>query len=147
VYLKGDHALVLDCALADLSVTAGTVRPRMLVLDTSDSTIWVDGTLSLVTETLDLRAVVAPKDFSVLTLRSPLHIQGSFAHPVVVVEKGPLGMKLGLTLLLGLMNPLAGILPLMDVGNTKDADIIAANCRERMQKKTSPALPAGVHKR
>jgi uncharacterized protein involved in outer membrane biogenesis len=142
VLVKGDNPLVLDCALADLSVAAGTLRPRLLVLDTSDSTVWVDGSVSLATEQLDLRAVVAPKDFSLLTLRSPLHIRGSFAAPSVSVEKGPLGLKLGTALLLGLVNPLAAILPLVDAGNRTQAQTSAASCRERMQRKLQGGLPA-----
>lgn len=140
VYAEGDNALVLDCALADLAVAGGTLRPRLLVLDTSDSTIWVDGSVSLATEQLDLRAVVAPKDFSVLTLRAPLHIRGSLAHPAVSVEKGPLGLKMGSALLLGLLNPLAALLPLVDVGSRQDAKDNAASCRAHMQRKLQPAL-------
>jgi uncharacterized protein involved in outer membrane biogenesis len=142
VYVKGDNALVLDCALADLSVTAGSLRPRLLVLDTSDSTVWVDGSVSLATEKLDLRAVVAPKDFSLLTLRAPLHIQGSFAHPSVSVEKGPVGLKLGGALLLGLLNPLAALLPLLDGGSRAQAQASAAQCQARMHRKLQSALPA-----
>jgi uncharacterized protein involved in outer membrane biogenesis len=136
VYVKGDNALVLNCALADLSVAGGTLRPRLLVLDTSDSTVWLDGTLSLATERLDLRVVVAPKDVSVMTLRSPLHIGGSFARPVVSVEKGPLGLKLGSAILLGLINPLAAILPLVDAGNPQGAQTHASGCqiREKLQR-------------
>jgi uncharacterized protein involved in outer membrane biogenesis len=141
VWAKGDNALVLDCALADLSVVAGTLRPRLLVLDTSDSTVWVDGTLSLATEQLDLRAVVAPKDFSLLTLRAPLQLRGSFAHPVVTVDKGPVGLKLGSALLLGLLNPLAALLPLVDVGNQQAARASAASCQARMHQKVQRARP------
>jgi uncharacterized protein involved in outer membrane biogenesis len=141
VYFKGDNALVLDCALADLGVAAGTLRPRLLVLDTSDSTVWVDGSVSLATEQMDLRAVVAPKDFSILTLRSPLHIQGSLSQPKVSVEKGPLGLKLGSALLLGLLNPLAAILPLVDVGSRTQARANAAGCEVRMHHKLQSGLP------
>jgi uncharacterized protein involved in outer membrane biogenesis len=112
------------------------------VLDTSDSTVWVDGTLSLATEQLDLRAVVAPKDFSLLTLRSPLQVRGSFAHPKVTVDKGPLGLKLGSALLLGLINPLAALLPLVDVGSRQAARENAATCKTRMHQKLQRALPA-----
>ena len=135
VYVKGDNPLVLHCAVADLNVASGTLRPRLLVLDTSDSTIWADGSLSLQTEQLDMRLVVAPKDFSVLTLRSPIHLQGSFAAPRVSIEKGPLGAKLGSALLLGLINPLAAILPLVDAGNSQQARSNAVRCQ------------AGVHQR
>jgi uncharacterized protein involved in outer membrane biogenesis len=141
VYFKGDNALVLDCALADLGVAAGTLLPRLLVLDTSDSTVWVDGSVSLATEQMDLRAVVAPKDFSILTLRSPLHIQGSLSQPKVSVEKGPLGLKLGSALLLGLLNPLAAILPLVDVGSRTQARANAAGCEVRMHHKLQSGLP------
>jgi uncharacterized protein involved in outer membrane biogenesis len=144
--LKGDEALVLDCALADLAVAGGTLRPRLLVLDTRDSTVWADGSLSLATEQLDLRAVVAPKDFSMLTLRAPLQLRGSFAHPTVTVEKGPLGLKLGSALLLGLVNPLAALLPLVDVGRAQEARASAASCQARMHGKLQRALPAARSK-
>ena len=135
IYVKGDNPLVLHCAVADVNVASGTLRPRLLVLDTSDSTIWADGSLSLQTEQIDMRLVVAPKDFSVLTLRAPIHLQGSFAAPQVSIEKGPLGAKLGSALLLGLINPLAAILPLVDTGNSQQARSSAVRCQ------------AGVHQR
>jgi uncharacterized protein involved in outer membrane biogenesis len=128
VYLQGDKPLVLNCAMADIGVTAGVLRPRLMVLDTVDSTAWVDGTLSLASEKLDLRLVVAPKDFSLLTLRSPVHVLGSFAQPSIQLEKGPLGAKLGAALLLGVINPFAALLPLLDVGNTQGARDSAARC-------------------
>jgi uncharacterized protein involved in outer membrane biogenesis len=134
VLIKGDDALRLDCARVDLQVLAGTVAPRIAVFDTTDSTVWVDGTLSLRTEMLDLRAVVAPKDFSPLTLRSPLHVTGSFAKPQVAVEKGPLGFKVGSAFLLGLINPLAALIPLLDIGNKDAAVEHAAECRELMHR-------------
>jgi uncharacterized protein involved in outer membrane biogenesis len=139
VMVKGDNALVLDCAVADLAVAAGVVRPRLLVLDTVDSTVWMDGTLSLANETLDLRAVVAPKDFSLVTLRAPLHIRGSFAKPAVAIEKGPVGLKLGAALVLGLINPLAALLPLVDTGNAKEAQANAASCKARTYQKLKRA--------
>jgi uncharacterized protein involved in outer membrane biogenesis len=132
VLVSGDDALRLDCANIDLQIVAGAVTPRLAVFDTADSTVWADGTLSLRTEMLDLRAVVAPKDFSPLTLRSPLHVTGTFAKPLVSVEKGPLGVKLGSALLLALINPLAGLIPLLDTGNKYAAQRHAAECRDLM---------------
>jgi hypothetical protein len=102
----------------------------------------MDGTLSLANETLDLRAVVAPKDFSPLTLRAPLRIGGTFAHVVVGVEKRALGIKLGSTLLLGLINPLAAIIPLVDPGSRNEAQRYATSCRTRLHGK----LQRGVSK-
>lgn len=135
VMVQGDKALPLDCAVADLAVSQGTLRPRVLVLDTSDSTAWIDGTVSLATEAMDLRTIVAPKDISPLTLRTPLHVTGTFAAPQVSVEKGLLGTKLGSSLLLGLINPLAALLPLVDTGNNDEAKQHANTCQARLQEK------------
>jgi AsmA family protein len=123
--IKGDDALPVQCGVADLVAEAGSFRPRVMVIDTKDSAVWVDGSLSLATETLDLRAVVLPKDFSPLALRSPLLLKGSFAKPEVSVEKAPLARKLGLSVLLGLLNPVAALIPLIDPGNGKAAADLA----------------------
>ena len=126
---KGDESLPVTCAAADLSVKDGVLQPRVFVLDTPDSTAWIDGSLSLAQETLNLRVVVSPKDFSPLTLRTPLIVGGSFANPQLSAETGPLTLKLGAALLLGLLNPLAALIPLLDLGSAEEAQRGAADCR------------------
>ncbi|MEJ6001199.1 AsmA family protein [Paucibacter soli] len=128
VALKGDDALTLPCAVADLQAKAGVLSPRVLVMDTRDSTVWVDGTLSLRQEALDLRVLVSPKDFSPLTLRAPLRVQGQLAAPTLTVDKGPIAAKLAGSLLLGLINPLAALLPLIDLGDGPGARHAAQAC-------------------
>ncbi len=145
VMLKGDDALPVQCAVADMVVEGGVFRPRPIVLDTTDSTVWIDGSLSLATEALDLRAVVSPKDFSPLTLRTPLRVRGSFADPVVSLDKAPLGRKLGAALLLGLINPVAALIPLIDPGDAQAAQRGAASCPGMTQR--GSAKPAAVASR
>ena len=128
VLIKGDDALAVQCAVADLRADGGVLRPRVMVLDTSVSSLWVDGSLSLATEAIDLRLVVIPKDFSPLTLRAPLRVGGSFDAPSVSIEKAPLARKLGAALLLALVNPFAALLPLIDPGDTAEAARGAAGC-------------------
>ena len=128
VIFKGDDALPVTCAVADLAVEGGVFRTRAMVLDTSDSTVWIDGTVSLASEALDLRVVVSPKDASPLALRTPFRVQGSLAQPQVSIEKGGLGRKLGAAVLLGLINPLAALIPLIDPGNAGEANRGAAGC-------------------
>ncbi len=120
VLLKGDDLLPVSCALADMRAGQGVLRPRALVVDTGDSTVWADGSVSLKDETLDLRAVVTPKDFSPLALRTPLYVKGPFKNPSVSVAKGPLARKLAGAALLALINPLAALVPLVDTGGTED---------------------------
>ncbi len=146
--VKGDDSLPIQCTVADLVVDQGLVRPRVLVLDTDDSTLWIDGSLSLATEALDLRVVVTPKDFSPLALRSPIRLRGSFANPNVSIDKGPLVERLGAAGLLALLNPLAAIIPLMDIGSSDDAKAGAAKCQSLAQRKAGkpPVAPQAAAK-
>ena len=132
--LTGDKTLTVQCGVADLVADGGVFRPRVMVLDTLDSAIWIDGSLSLATEALDLRAVVTPKDFSPLTLRTPLLVRGTFASPVVSIEKGPLGRKLGAAFLLALANPLAALIPLIDRGEADAPKAGAVGCKGIKQR-------------
>jgi len=140
VWLKGDRALPVPCAVADWVGTHGVFRPQPWVLDSGGTTVWIEGTLSLATEALDLRAVVVPQDFSPLTLRTPLRVQGSFAHPLVTFEKERLSLKLALSWLLATgLNPLAAVLPLMDPGDAAAVRRGAAQCqRVRARGRTAP---------
>ena len=144
--IKGDDTLTVQCSVADLAAEQGVLRPRALVLDTSDSTLWVDGTVSLATEKLDLRVVTSPKDFSPLTLRTPLTLRGTFANPSVSIDKGRLGPRLGAAALLALANPLAAIVPLIDAGNSADAKREADACRVLARRIAAKPLAAPAPK-
>ena len=132
--LKGDDALPILCNVIDLGIDKGIARPRMFILDTSDSTVWIDGSVSLQNEALDLTAVVSPKDFSPLTLRTPIHVKGTFSAPAVSLEKGKLGAKVGAAALLALLNPLAALIPFIDPGSRDDAQREAAQCSALAQR-------------
>ena len=134
VLIKGDDALTVNCAVADLVAEKGVFKPRLMVVDSSDSTLWLGGTVSLATEALDLRVIVSPKDFSPLALRTPLRLRGTLADPQVSLETGRLVGRLGLAALLALINPLAGLLPLLDPGDTPAAARDAAGCRGLEQR-------------
>jgi uncharacterized protein involved in outer membrane biogenesis len=146
VMLKGDDQLPVPCAVADLVATSGVLRPRVMVLDTRDSVIWIDGSLSMASEAIDLRAVVSPKDFSPLTLRTPLRVRGSFAAPEVSLDKTPIARKLAAALLLALLNPLAALIPFIDPGDgTTTTTRTADACQSLMQR--SAGKPAAAVRR
>ncbi len=150
VLIKGDDSLKVDCAVADLVAEQGVLRPRVLVIDTSDSTLWVDGTLSLASEAMDLRVLVTPRDFSPLALRAPLHLRGSFANPSVSIDKGKLGTRLGAAALLALLNPVAALIPLFDIGDSAEAKRATDACRavtQRVKEKPVLAAPAASKQR
>ena len=139
VLVQKDDALPLGCAVADLDVAAGALRPRVMVIDTTDSAVWIDGSLSLAAESLDLRAVISPKDFSPLTLRAPVHVRGSFADPEVSLDKAKLGGQVAASVLLALLNPLAALIPLIDTGDSDIARGHAAACRRLTQQGARPS--------
>ena len=128
--VKGDEALKIQCNIADLVVTRGVAKPRVFVIDTSDSTVWIDGTVSLQNEAMDLRAVVSPKDFSPLTVRTPVYVKGTFSNPAISVELGKIGAKVGAAALLSLLNPLAAVIPFVDPGANDEAKRAASQCAE-----------------
>jgi uncharacterized protein involved in outer membrane biogenesis len=139
VFIRGDQALPVHCGAADLVVRKGVVTPQVLLVDTRDSTIWAEGSLSLADERLNLVARVEPKDFSPLSLRTPLHVEGTLGDPKVSLEKGPLVRKGVASALLAMLNPLAGLLPLMDSGD-EDAQAAIAGCRS-VASRASRMLP------
>jgi len=134
VFVKGDDLLPVSCAFADMQAEQGVLRPRALVIETTDSTVWADGSVSLKGEALDLRAVVTPKDFSPLALRTPLLVKGTFKSPSISVEKAPLARKVAGAVLLGLINPLAAIVPFVDIGGKDDAADSCAQLLERARQ-------------
>ncbi len=139
VLIKGDEALPVTCGAADLRMKDGRVVPEVLLVDTRDSTLWAEGSLSLADEKLALVARVEPKDFSPLALRSPLHVDGTLGAPKVSVEKAPLVKRVGSAALLAMLHPLAAILPLMDAGDD-DAKAAIGACRA-VAERAKKALP------
>lgn len=114
--LRGDRKLVLNCARLEGSFKSGVLRPRSAVVDNRDSRIDIDGRISLADETLDLRVVARPKDFSLLTLRSPVRVQGTLAEPRVALEGRALGGKAVAAIALGALAPPAALLAFIDPG-------------------------------
>lgn len=143
-FIAGDKALPVTCGVVDLTVDRGLLTPRMMVIDTTDSALWMTGSLSLATESMDLQAVVVPKDFSPLTLRAPLRVRGNFAKPEVSIELQTLGLKLAGTVLLALVNPLAALLPLIDMGDPAEAQRGAAGCQQLAQRVAAKRQAAAV---
>jgi uncharacterized protein involved in outer membrane biogenesis len=130
--VKGDDSLPLNCAVVAVNARQGVLTPRVAVIDTHDSTVTIAGTADLKQERLDLRGVVKPKDFSLVAVRSPLLVTGSFAAPRASVEPGPIVTRVALSAALAaLVGPLAAILPLIDTGEGKSDGCVALTAAER----------------
>ncbi len=114
--LMGDKTIKLRCGVADFGVKAGVMDARALVLDTEISTIIGSGQIDLAREQLDLTLVPKTRNTSLVALRSPIHVVGSFANPLVQLDTGRVVVR-GLGAVgLGLVNPLLALLALVEMG-------------------------------
>lgn len=120
--LSGDRNVQLRCAAAAFDVRQGLMTSRAIVLDTVDTVIVGTGTISLADESLNLTLRPSPKDASILSLRSPLRLAGSFAAPRAGPDKGALAGRAGVALALGALNPLLALAATVETGPGEDAN-------------------------
>ncbi|TXT40513.1 MAG: AsmA protein, partial [Comamonadaceae bacterium] len=85
--LTGDKSIKLRCAVANFEVKTGDMQAKVLLLDTQVTTLVGSGSISLAQEKLDLTFNQKTKNTSPLALRSPIHVRGNFAKPLVQVDK------------------------------------------------------------
>lgn len=118
VRLFGDQQVALNCLVADLQFNDGIALTRVFVLDTAETTVKVSGAINLQGERYDLTLLPQSKGLRVLSLRSPLYVQGSFADPDIGVDKRSVALKAGAALVLGTAAaPVAGLLALINPGD------------------------------
>ena len=118
----GDKQIPLRCAFADFSVKDGRMDSRALAVDTTDTLIIGEGSVNLKNEQLDLLLKPRPKDISILALRSPLRINGTFKDPGFRPDFKALGLRGAIALALGSIAPPAALLATFEPGPGKDSD-------------------------
>lgn len=122
----GDRQIPLRCFAADFNVQEGLMVPRTFVLDTTDTTVTGEGSISLKEELLGLTLKAHPKDPSLLSARTPITVRGAFSRPSVGLEAGPLAARGAGAIALGvLLTPLASILAFIEPGLERDSDCAA----------------------
>lgn len=120
IKLTGDKQIPVRCAFADFAVQDGIMTPRALAFDTSETVILGDGRIDLRQERLAL--VLKPKNrrFSPLSLRAPLHVEGSFKHPSIRPDYKRVGLRAAVAAVLGSATaPAAALVATADPGNAK----------------------------
>jgi uncharacterized protein involved in outer membrane biogenesis len=137
--LRGDLNVPVRCAASAFDVKKGLMTSRALVLDTTDTVVYGDGTVNFASESIDLYFRPYPKDMSILTLRSPLKVTGSLGAPHAGPDKGALAERAGLALALGAVNPLLALAATVETGPGEDA-----NCGAILREAASPNAAARV---
>jgi uncharacterized protein involved in outer membrane biogenesis len=127
--LRGDETAVIRCAVGQFRSRRGVMTPDMLVVDTSAELITGEGTIDFVNERYDLALRANSKHASLIALRGPVVVGGTFKHPSVHPAVGPVVLRVGAAIGLGVLAPPLALLPLIDFGGAPDAD-----CRGLMQE-------------
>ncbi len=135
IKLAGDKNIQLNCGIADFTVARGVMKSDTLVVDTDITRIEGTGVIALADETLDITILPKSKKFSLVALRTPIHVAGRFAQPEVSLNKGQLALRGLGAVALGAVNPALSLLLLADTGSET-----ASGCRALIDARTRPAL-------
>jgi AsmA family protein len=109
--LFGDKTVKINCAAADMAGENGLYTSRLFVLDTEDAVIDITGTINFADEHLNLDVTPHTKGLRIISLRSPLYVKGTMKDPDVGVHPGPLILRGGGAVALGVIaTPIAALL-------------------------------------
>jgi len=131
-----DRQIPIRCAYGEFAVKDGVMTSRRMAFDTSDTLLLGDGTINLRDETLDLTIRPKTKDFSPLSLRSPLYVQGSFKHPDFRPDYARIGLRAGAAAALATVAaPATALVATTDLGRSKDVPCGAGPATAKPTKK------------
>lgn len=131
--IAGDRPVAIRCGLADFRVERGVMHADQLVFDTAISNVGGRGSIDFGQESLDLTLEPKSKETSLIALRSPITVRGSFARPTVDVDKGHIAARGLGALILGSANPFLALAPLIEAGPGMDSD-----CGRLVKEATQP---------
>jgi uncharacterized protein involved in outer membrane biogenesis len=120
--MKGDERSPIRCVVTDLVADNGKLSSQSMVVDTEAEKIFGEGTIDFKSERYDLRLKAQSKHASLVALRGPIVIGGTFKSPQIRPAAGPIAARVGSAVALGVLAPPAALVPLIDFGGARDAD-------------------------
>lgn len=124
--LGGDRQVPVRCMVGIFNAVEGDFKVKALVLDTAKVNMTGSGNIDFTDESLHLRLVSQSKGFSLVSLRGPIAVTGSFKTPVLRPELQKAVLRGGLAVALGVATAGIGTLvPLIDFGRKSDSDCAA----------------------
>jgi uncharacterized protein involved in outer membrane biogenesis len=123
----------LRCAVGHLDVKDGIATPDSFIIDTSETNVNVRGNIDLGDETLNIETHAKGKSPSLVTLRSPIVMEGPFKSPKIHPKGGPIVAQAGAAAALAAVNPALAIAPFVSRGSGKDADCSTLLAEARAQ--------------
>lgn len=120
--IKGDRTVPIRCAFGEFKVKQGMMTAERMAFDTTDTVIKGEGTINLRNERLDMKLKPLPKDHSLVSLRSPLLVDGTFKDPEIRPDMKRLTLRGILAAALATITPPAALIPLFETGPGKNVD-------------------------
>jgi uncharacterized protein involved in outer membrane biogenesis len=137
---KNNEKVPLRCGVADIPVQNGVARTDKFVLDTENTQIKVHGEVNFKNEALDIELDPYPKQAGILSLRTPIEVQGDMRQPKPKPKMGPLAARAAAAIGLAAVNPALAVLATLENGPGKDTDcgkVIAEARAKGAEKKQS----------
>jgi uncharacterized protein involved in outer membrane biogenesis len=141
--LKGDQPTPLRCVVANFVAEKGRMTAKSFVIDTAAVKINGEGSIDFAKENLALTLKAESKRASLVALRGPIMVDGTFKSPKVHAATGPVAARLGAAAALGVLAPPAALLPLIEFGGAKDADCdaLTQQAQANVDKMPAPVPP------
>ena len=144
--VRGDASSPIRCVVADFAAENGKMAARTLVMDTEAEKILGEGSVDFTNERYDLRLNAKSKKASMLALRGPILVDGSFKSPNIHPAVAPITARVGASVALGVAaTPVAALLPLIDLGGATDADCEGLMQDAHANIEAKAAKPAGAN--
>ncbi len=137
----------LDCFAADFPLNHGVLSTQTLILDTSEARVQGSGSVNLLNETIDYKLETHAKHFTVGSLPTPIDIAGKLKSPSIKPEIGPLALRGGAAVGLGILFPPAALLPTIQFGTGEDFKCQAAEAPIARSTPASIGVPHPVVRR
>src|SRR5262249_16326989 len=119
--LQGDKPVEVRCAVADFDGKNGGMNTNAFVFETSLVKVEGGAMVNRKKEEMDLKGKPRHKESGVASLNSPLYVRGTFSKPQVSPDVGRLAAKGVGAIVMGIINPLLAVLPLVKEGKGEDS--------------------------
>ncbi|MGH8727495.1 MAG: AsmA family protein, partial [Burkholderiales bacterium] len=132
--LIGDRTRIpINCAVGDFALKKGVMHTEVLVVDTTKTDIAGTGTIDLAKRTWDLTFSPLKEEKGIFSGLfsdgAPVHVGGTFKNPKFKTDASGITARGGAALALGIINPLAALIPLLASGPDKET-----NCASLMSE-------------
>lgn len=143
--LFGDSEVRIRCAGVSMALKDGLGTVRDFRIATESTLIDITGAVDFKDERLALDVKPQSNELRILSLRTPLYVNGTFKDPDIGLEKGPLLLRAAAALGLVAAAPAAAaLLPLTVPGSDKEADCEELLQAARQRPTTQPDTSAPI---